>query len=204
MMSRDESLTRRYCVPVLTSSPCDTFLLDKQVLGLCIYWRKSMRLAILSRCQQRQTIRGGANSLTKLTGSTFMTAWCLTAFVALGWHSATGPTFASSRPAQTSIIKASQKPPSTAVNSGVTVEEFSFLIKDFKIEHQGETNNLNITIQYRYRVNIAVSEYPDFRVVAKDIEMFLTNYPNEKDYWELLNKRTVFGSAINCPELGAN
>ena len=69
------------------------------------------------------------------------------------------------------------------------VEEFSFLIKDFKIEHHGETNNLNITIQYRYRINISDSEYPDFRVVAKDIEMFLTNYPNEKDYWEILNKR---------------
>ena len=69
------------------------------------------------------------------------------------------------------------------------VEEFSFLIKDFKIEHQGETNNLNITIQYRYRVNIADSEYPDFLLVAKDIEMFLTNYPNEKDYWEILNKK---------------
>ena len=69
------------------------------------------------------------------------------------------------------------------------VEEFSFLIKDFKTEHQGQTNNLNITIQYRYRVNISVSEYPDFRLVAKAIEMFLTNYPNEKDYWEILNKK---------------
>jgi hypothetical protein len=75
------------------------------------------------------------------------------------------------------------------MNSTVMVEEFSFLIKDFKIEHQGETNNLNITIQYRYRVNISDSEYPDFRLVAKDIQMFLTNYPNEKDYWEILNKQ---------------
>ena len=73
------------------------------------------------------------------------------------------------------------------------VEEFSFLIKDFKTEHQGQTNNLNITIQYRYRLNISVSEYPDFRLVAKDIELFLTNYPNEKDYWEILNKKiTLF------------
>lgn len=68
-------------------------------------------------------------------------------------------------------------------------EEFSFLIKDFKIEHQGETNNLNINVQYRYRTNISNSEYPDFRLVAKDIEMLLTNYPNEKDYWEILNKK---------------
>jgi hypothetical protein len=75
------------------------------------------------------------------------------------------------------------------VNPSSMVEEFSFLIKDFKIEHQGETNNLNITIQYRYRVNISDSDYPDFRLVAKDIEMFLTNYPHKKDYWEILNKR---------------
>jgi hypothetical protein len=69
------------------------------------------------------------------------------------------------------------------------VEEFSFLIKDFKIEHQGEINNLSITIQYRYRVNISDSEYPDFRPIAKDIELFLTSYPDEKDYWEILNKK---------------
>ena len=69
------------------------------------------------------------------------------------------------------------------------VEEFSFLLKDFRVEHQGETNNLNITIQYRYRVNISDSEYPDFRPVAKDIEMLLTQYPNEDDYWEILNKK---------------
>jgi len=69
------------------------------------------------------------------------------------------------------------------------VEEFSILLKDFKIEHQGENNNLNITIQYRYRVNISGAEYPDFRSVAKDVETFLTNYPNENDYWEILNKK---------------
>jgi hypothetical protein len=81
------------------------------------------------------------------------------------------------------------------------VEEFSFLIKDFKIEHQGETNNLNITIQYRYRVDISDSEYPDFRLVAKDIEMFLTNYPNEKDYWEILNRKSPYWYSTNIHQL---
>jgi hypothetical protein len=131
--------------------------------------------------------------LIKLKGRTLTAAWCLTAFVALGWHSTVGPAFASCRLAQTSIIRPSRKPPSTTVSTGVMVEEFSFLIKDFKIEHQGETNNLNITIQYRYRVNISDPEYPDFRPIAKDVETFLTNYPNEKDYWETLNKKiTLF------------
>src|SRR5215203_1870961 len=52
--------------------------------------------------------------------------------------------------------------------AGLLVEDFSFFIKDFKIQHQSETNTLNISISYRYVVNIANSEYPDFRLLAKD------------------------------------
>jgi hypothetical protein len=74
-------------------------------------------------------------------------------------------------------------------DAGLLVEEFSFLIENFKLDHQGETNNLNISISYRYAVGIANSDYPDFRLLAKDVEMFLTNYPNEDDYWEILNKQ---------------
>ena len=73
--------------------------------------------------------------------------------------------------------------------ASVLVEEFSFLIKDFKIDHQGETNVLNISISYRYTANISNSEYPDFRSLARDVETFLSNYPNEDDYWEILNKQ---------------
>jgi len=68
-------------------------------------------------------------------------------------------------------------------------EEFSFLIKDFKIDHQGETNTLNISISYRYVVDIKNSDYPDFRWLAKDVESLLSNYPNKTDYWEIVNKR---------------
>ena len=77
----------------------------------------------------------------------------------------------------------------TPAESGVLVEQFSFLIKDFKIYHQGENNNLNITIRYRYRANLSKAEYPDFTLIARDIETLLTNYPNEEDYWEILNKK---------------
>ena len=68
------------------------------------------------------------------------------------------------------------------------IEEFSFLIKDFKVDHQGQ-NLVNINVKYRYKTNITLSEYPDFRLLAKDIESLLTNYPNETDYWEIVNKR---------------
>ena len=69
------------------------------------------------------------------------------------------------------------------------VEEFSFQIKDFKMEHQTQHNNLNISISYRYIANIQKADYPDFRWLAKDVETLLSSYPNEDDYWEIVNKQ---------------
>jgi hypothetical protein len=143
-------------------------------------------LSSLAASATNNTSRG--NHLTKLKCSSVITIWCLTALVAQPGHSSVRPAFASSPPAQAFIIKGEQKAPARTMN-GVMAEEFSFLIKDFKIDQQGETNNLNITVKFRYRLNIPDSEYPDFRAVAKDIETFLTNYPNKKDYWEILNKK---------------
>ena len=82
--------------------------------------------------------------------------------------------------------QASQRKPA---KRDVPIEEFSFLIKDFRIDHQTETNTLNISISFRYVPNIANSDYPDFRWLAKDVETLLTNYPNENDYWEIVNKQ---------------
>jgi hypothetical protein len=72
--------------------------------------------------------------------------------------------------------------------AGSLVEEFSFLIKDFRMDHQGQANNLNLSISYRYRTNITKADYPDFRWLAKDVETLLSNYPNKDDYWEIVNK----------------
>ncbi len=69
------------------------------------------------------------------------------------------------------------------------VEEFSFLIKDFRMDHQGQANNLNISISYRYVANITKADYPDFRWLAKDVETLLSSYPNKDDYWEIVNKQ---------------
>jgi hypothetical protein len=78
---------------------------------------------------------------------------------------------------------------SSAAYSQALVEEFSFTIKDFKMDHQTQTNNLNISISYRYIANIQKSDYPDFRWLAKDVESLLGNYPNKEDYWEIVNKQ---------------
>lgn len=115
-------------------------------------------------------------------------ALCLAAFGILLWSSTVGAVFGSFQDLP-SVTKRNQKPVATTAKSGVLVEEFSFLIKDFKIDHQGEHNNLNITISYRYKAHLANAEYPDFTLIARDIETLLTNYPNEEDYWEILNKK---------------
>ena len=115
------------------------------------------------------------------------TALCWAAFVVLLWTSAVGVAFGSFQ--KSPATRRNQKSLAITEKSGGLTEEFSFLIKDFKIDHQGEKNNLNITISYRYRAHLPTSEYPDFTVIAKDIETLLTNYPNEEDYWEIVNKK---------------
>ncbi len=74
-------------------------------------------------------------------------------------------------------------------NVDFLTEEFSFLIENFKMNHQSEVNNLNIKVRLRYENSILESKYPDFRAIAKDVEEFLNNYPNKVDYWEILNKK---------------
>lgn len=81
-----------------------------------------------------------------------------------------------------------QQRPFKPRSTDVVREEFSFKLKDFKVEHQAETNTLNILVQFTYKTGIKEGEYPNFIPMAKDVEQFLTNYPNERTYWEIVNK----------------
>jgi len=67
-------------------------------------------------------------------------------------------------------------------------ESFYFLMGDYKMEHQGEVNTLNIKVSYEYNAGIADNQYPDFIPIRKDVDRFLTNYPNETTFWEIVNK----------------
>jgi hypothetical protein len=78
---------------------------------------------------------------------------------------------------------------SFATTTASLTEEFSFAIKDFKMDHQGEMQNLNLRILIRYVAGTDEKRYPDFRLIAKDIEELLAKYPNKNDYWEVVNKR---------------
>jgi len=88
-------------------------------------------------------------------------------------------------------------------NFALLTEEFSFLIQDFKMNHQSAINNLNIKVRYGYENGILESKYPDFRVIVKDIEDFLNNYPNKVDYWEILNKNLTLTVLKKYPMLSS-
>ena len=68
-------------------------------------------------------------------------------------------------------------------------ESFEFELPSYQIKHQGEAM-LDIGINYRYIDNpeLDPNVYPDFVPIAKKVDQFLTNYPNETDYWEIVNR----------------
>ena len=72
-------------------------------------------------------------------------------------------------------------------------ESWSFSIEDYAIEHQGNAV-IDITVSYDYVDGIGQNdplEYPEFRQIYNFIDNYLVNYPNETDFWEILNKNLV-------------
>ncbi|XWK88369.1 MAG: hypothetical protein U7127_30005 [Phormidium sp.] len=75
----------------------------------------------------------------------------------------------------------------TRDRQGKLDEKFNFTIGQYTIEHQG-LNSLNIDVNYTYKPGISNSQYPDFVPISNRINNFLFNYPNETDFWEIVNK----------------
>ncbi|MEA5496131.1 hypothetical protein VB834_05230 [Limnoraphis robusta Tam1] len=76
----------------------------------------------------------------------------------------------------------------------VTLDEsWSFAFKDYAVEHQGQSV-IDLLVSYDYVEGIGENdpfEYPDFTQISNYVEGFLANYPNETDFWEILNKNLV-------------
>ncbi|MBW4570410.1 MAG: hypothetical protein KME31_21010 [Tolypothrix carrinoi HA7290-LM1] len=72
-------------------------------------------------------------------------------------------------------------------------ESWSFAFKDYPIEHQGNSV-LDLNVNYNYKNGIGKTdpfEYPEFTQIYNYIDKYLVNYPNETDFWEILNKNLV-------------
>jgi sugar lactone lactonase YvrE len=88
----------------------------------------------------------------------------------------------------------------TRTQDGKLGEAWDFKIPNYSIAHQG-LNNLNIDVKYQYKPGIRQDEYPDFVPISTSIDNFLTNYPNETDFWEILNKSLTQQVLVQNPAL---
>lgn len=70
-------------------------------------------------------------------------------------------------------------------------EIFKFQVPNYTIQHQGGAV-LDLKIAYRFTAEaINQNDYPDLIPIKKDIDKFMLNYPNETDFWEIMNKKLV-------------
>jgi sugar lactone lactonase YvrE len=90
----------------------------------------------------------------------------------------------------------------TRTQDGKLGEAWNFKIPNYSIAHQG-LNNLNIDVKYQYKPRIRQDEYPDFVPIYTSIDNFLTNYPNETDFWEILNKSLTQQVLAKNPNLNS-
>ena len=120
------------------------------------------------------------------------------AFISFGSAQAQAPIHVKTKPAKSTI------PSTTTSHSAEALTEgFYFLMNDYKMEHQGETNTLNIKVSYSYVRGIADDQYPDFIPIRKDVDKFLTEYPNEMTFWEILNKQLTSRLIEKYPALAS-
>ncbi|MEP6518986.1 Vgb family protein [Microcoleus vaginatus] len=87
-------------------------------------------------------------------------------------------------------------------SQGKITEDWNFSVKDYAINHQG-LNTLNLDVNYQYKPGIAPNEYPDFGPIYNSIDNFLTTYPNETDFWEIVNKNLTQNILTENPALAA-
>ncbi len=84
-------------------------------------------------------------------------------------------------------------------------ESFGFFLKEFPVEHQGYAL-FNIEVTYRINTPIETIDpkvYPDYVEVSQEVEKFLVEYPNESDYWEIMNKKLAIFLLNTYPSLSS-
>jgi Ca2+-binding RTX toxin-like protein len=72
-------------------------------------------------------------------------------------------------------------------------ESWKFKFDDYAIEHQGNAT-IDLNVSYDYIDGIGIEdpfEYPEFTQIYNYIDNYLKTYPNETDFWEILNKNLV-------------
>lgn len=82
-------------------------------------------------------------------------------------------------------------------------EIFTFQVPNYPVPHQNGAV-LNIKVAYRLTPEaIAKNDYPDFVPIRKEVSNYLTNYPNDTDYWEIVNKNLAKRLLDKYPQMSS-
>lgn len=78
----------------------------------------------------------------------------------------------------------------------------SFAMAEYPIEHQGN-NYLNISVIFTEQNLDLIKESNKMNEIHLQINDFLLNYPNESDYWEVLNQNLVKDIFASHPQMSS-
>lgn len=79
-------------------------------------------------------------------------------------------------------------------SSGINYDQFfSFQIPAYGLDHQdGAIVNLTVDLDFKNNIGITnPNDFPEFVSIVNFIQSYLVSYPNENDFWEILNKNLV-------------
>jgi len=80
----------------------------------------------------------------------------------------------------------------TEHHAEVPQEWFGFRIPNYGLDHQGGAI-VDLFVDLDFKDDVDKTDpyaYPEFVSVANFVKNYLTTYPNETDFWEILNKNS--------------
>jgi hypothetical protein len=129
-----------------------------------------------------------------------------TALIGLGLNASTS-SFSSSLPRPTvNPVQASVSSVTSSLLMHETNKEpqpgyWSVLVENYSVHHQGH-NLLNIMVSCDY-TNRSQVDLPDASTVYHEIVQFLNHYPDNADYWEVVNRNLIEHIHQNHPALSS-
>lgn len=86
----------------------------------------------------------------------------------------------------------------SAINDTHTIESYGVSIQQMEICHQREWRNLSINLDYDTKVD---GKAGDIQKVKDAIRLFLDDYSNPDDFWEVMNTNLVHYLADKFPDI---
>jgi|GEM_PF-3382014 len=71
----------------------------------------------------------------------------------------------------------------------VVMQNWSFSVKGYAVEHHHMANTVNIAVKYSLKESSTALNTANFTPLLNRVTQFLVEYPNEDDYWEVVNCR---------------